>query len=97
MIFEEIAGLVRMTIDKVDGLVAGASLAAPQPFRILRDSMSRRSRKRARSSRPISTCAGIALPARGAPFVIAEVRDRDALRRAQQRMECSCRACPETR
>ena len=37
MIFEEIAGLVRMTIDSVDGRVMGASLAAPQPFRVIRD------------------------------------------------------------
>ena len=37
MIFEEIAGLVRMTIDTVDGLVTGASLGAPQQFRIIRD------------------------------------------------------------
>src|SRR6516225_7285537 len=37
MIFEEIAGLVRMTINSVDGLVTGAALAAPQPFRLIRD------------------------------------------------------------
>src|SRR5271163_4552834 len=37
MVFEEIAGLVRMTIDTDDGLVAGAALAAPQQFRIIRD------------------------------------------------------------
>jgi trans-2,3-dihydro-3-hydroxyanthranilate isomerase len=37
MIFEETAGPVRMTIDIVDCLVAGASLTAPQQFRIIRD------------------------------------------------------------
>src|SRR5271166_6290447 len=37
MIFEEIAGLVRMRIDSVDGRVTGASLAAPQQFRVIRN------------------------------------------------------------
>ena len=37
MIFEEIAGLVRMRIDSVDGRVTGASLAAPQQFRVVRN------------------------------------------------------------
>src|SRR5208283_2839546 len=37
MIFEEIAGLVRMRIDSVDGRVMGASLAAPQQFRVVRN------------------------------------------------------------
>ena len=37
MTFEELAELLRMTIDTVDGLVAGASLATPQKFRIIRD------------------------------------------------------------
>jgi len=37
MIFEEIAGLVRMTIDTDDDLATGAALAAPQQFQIARD------------------------------------------------------------
>jgi trans-2,3-dihydro-3-hydroxyanthranilate isomerase len=89
MIFEEIAGLVRMTIDTVDGLVAGASLAAPQQFRIIRDfdvamiaqacSLEPSDIEVRRHPPCLASC--------GAPFVIAEVRDRAALRRAQQRMD----------
>lgn len=89
MIFEEIAGLVRMTVDTVDGLVVGASLAAPQPFRILRDvdvatiahacSLDSSDIDVRRRPPCLVSC--------GAPFVIAELRDRDALRRAQQRMD----------
>ncbi len=37
MTFEEIAGLVRMTIDTDDDLATGAALAAPQRFQIARD------------------------------------------------------------
>ena len=89
MIFEEIAGLVRMTIDTVDGLVAGASLAAPQQFRIIRDfdvamiaqacSLEPSDIEVRRHPPCLASC--------GAPFVIAEVGDRAALRRAQQRMD----------
>ena len=89
MIFEEIAGLVRMTIDIVDGLVTGASLAAPQQFRIIRDfdvamiaeacSLEPSDIEVRRHPPCLASC--------GAPFVIAEVRDRAALRRAQQRMD----------
>ena len=89
MIFEEIAGLVRMTIDTVDGLIAGASLAAPQQFRIIRDfdvaivaqacSLEPSDIQVRRHPPCLASC--------GAPFVIAEVRDRAALRRAQQRMD----------
>ena len=89
MIFEEIAGLVRMTIDTVDGLVTGAALAAPQPFRLIRDfdivtiaqacSLDPSDIEARRHPPCLASC--------GAPFVIAEVRDRAALRRAQQRMD----------
>lgn len=89
MIFEEIAGLVRMTIDTVDGLVTGASLGAPQQFRIIRDfdiamiaqacSLEPSDIEVRRHPPCLASC--------GAPFVIAEVRDRTALRRAQQRMD----------
>jgi trans-2,3-dihydro-3-hydroxyanthranilate isomerase len=37
VVFEEIAGLVPMTIDIVDGAVVGAALAAPQRFKAIRD------------------------------------------------------------
>ena len=89
MIFEELAGLVRMTIDTVDDVVTGATLAAPQPFRLIR-SLDVATIARACSLDPpdievrrhppcLASC--------GAPFVIAEVRDRAALRRAQQRID----------
>ena len=89
MIFEEIAGLVRMRIDGVDGRVTGASLAAPQQFRIVRNfdvaiiaqacSLDPSDIGVRRHPPCLASC--------GAPFVIAEVRDRAALRRAQQRMD----------
>jgi trans-2,3-dihydro-3-hydroxyanthranilate isomerase len=89
MIFEEIAGLVRMTIDSADGLVTGASLAAPQQFRVIRNfdaamiaqacSLDPSDIEVHRHPPCLASC--------GAPFVIAEVRDRAALRRAQQRMD----------
>jgi trans-2,3-dihydro-3-hydroxyanthranilate isomerase len=89
MIFEEIAGLVRITIDSVDGPVTGASLAAPQQFRVIRNfdvamiaqacSLDTSDIEVRRHPPCLASC--------GAPFVIAEVRDRAALRRAQQRMD----------
>ena len=89
MIFEEIAGLVRMTIETADDLVTGAALAAPQPFRLIRDfevatiaqacSLDPSDIEARRHPPCLASC--------GAPFVIAEVRDRAALRRAQQRMD----------
>jgi trans-2,3-dihydro-3-hydroxyanthranilate isomerase len=89
MIFEEVAGLVRMTIDTVDGLITGASLAAPQQFRVIRNfdvaviaqacSLDASDIEARRHLPCLASC--------GAPFVVAEVRDRAALRRAQQRMD----------
>jgi trans-2,3-dihydro-3-hydroxyanthranilate isomerase len=89
MIFEEIAGLVRMTIDSVDGQVTGASLAAPQQFRIIREfdaalvaqacSLDSTDIEVRRHPPCLASC--------GAPFVLAEVSDRAALRRAQPRMD----------
>ena len=89
MIFEEIAGLVRMRIDSVDGRVMGASLAAPQQFRVVRNfdvamiaqacSLDPSDIEVRRHPPCLASC--------GAPFIIAEVRDRGALRRAQQRMD----------
>jgi trans-2,3-dihydro-3-hydroxyanthranilate isomerase len=89
MIFEEIAGLVRMSIDIVDGVVVGAALAAPQQIKVIRAidaalvaracSLDSAEIETRRHSPCIASC--------GAPFVIAEVRDRDVLRRAQPRMD----------
>ncbi len=89
MIFEEIAGPVRVSIDVVDEVIKGATLAAPQRFHVVRN-FDAASVARACSLDPsdievrrhppcLASC--------GAPFVIAEVRDRAALRRAQQRMD----------
>jgi trans-2,3-dihydro-3-hydroxyanthranilate isomerase len=89
MVFEEIAGLVRITIDTVDGVVAGAALAAPQQFRVIRNfdvaaiaqacSLDPSDIQGHRHPPCLASC--------GTPFIIAEVRDRAALRRAQQRMD----------
>ena len=89
MIFEEVAGLVRMSVDSADGAIVGASLAAPQQFRIIRNfdaamiaqacSLDPSDIEVRRHPPCLASC--------GAPFVIAEVRDRAALRRAQQRMD----------
>jgi trans-2,3-dihydro-3-hydroxyanthranilate isomerase len=89
MVFEEIAGLVPMTIEVVDGAVVGASLAAPQLFKAVRDldpalvaqacSLDLADIETKRHVPRLASC--------GAPFVIAEVRDRDALRRAQPRTD----------
>ena len=89
MIFEEIAGLVRMRIDTDDSVVAGAALAAPQQFRIMRNldvatiaqacSLDPADLETRRHPPCLASC--------GAPFVLAELRDRAALRRAQPRMD----------
>jgi trans-2,3-dihydro-3-hydroxyanthranilate isomerase len=89
MIFEEIAGLVPMAINSVDGIVVGATLAAPQQFKIIRSldpllvaqacSLDSADIETSRHSPCVASC--------GTPFVLAEVRDRDALRRAQPRMD----------
>jgi trans-2,3-dihydro-3-hydroxyanthranilate isomerase len=89
MVFEEIAGLVRMRIDSVDDRVMGASLTAPQQFWVVRNfdvamiaqacSLDSSDIEVRRRPPCLASC--------GAPFVIAEVGDRAALRRAQQRMD----------
>jgi trans-2,3-dihydro-3-hydroxyanthranilate isomerase len=89
LIFEEIAGLVRVALDSVDGRIAGATLAAPQPFHVIRDfdvetvaracSLDAKDIQLRRHQPCLASC--------GTPFVIAEVRDRAALRRAHQRMD----------
>jgi trans-2,3-dihydro-3-hydroxyanthranilate isomerase len=89
MIFEEVAGLVRITIDTVDGVIAGAGFAAPWRFRLIRNfyvamiaqacSLDPSDIEVRRHPPCLASC--------GTPFVIAEVLDRAALRRAQQRMD----------
>ena len=99
MIFEEIAGLVRMTIDTVDGLVTGTSLGAPQQFRIIRDfdvamiaqacSLEPSDIEVRRHPPCLASC--------GAPFVIAEVRDRTGCGGRNSAWMFFCRICRETR
>jgi trans-2,3-dihydro-3-hydroxyanthranilate isomerase len=89
MIFEEIAGLVRITIDAVGGLITGATLAAPRQFRVIRNvdvamvaqacSLDPSDIEVRRHPPCVASC--------GTPFVFAELRDRAALRRVQQRMD----------
>lgn len=89
IVFEEMAGLVRIAIDTADGLITGAALAAPQQFRVIRNfdvapvaracSLDPSDIELRRHPPCLASC--------GAPFAIAEVRDRGALRRAQQRMD----------
>jgi len=89
MVFEEIAGLVSMTIEVANGAVVGAALAAPQPFKAIRD-VDAALVARACSLDPDEISIRRhppCLASCGAPFVIAEVRDREALRRAQPRMD----------
>ena len=89
MIFEEKAGLVRMTIETAEGRVAGASLAAPQQFRAFRNfDVATIAQACSLDSSDIEARRHLpCLASCGARFVIAEVRDRAALRRAQQRMD----------
>ena len=99
MIFEETAGLVRMTIDIVDwsrrGSVSSRTPAIPDHSRFRRrnDRASVLARAVGYRGAPAAPC----LASCGAPFVIAEVGDRAALRRAQQRMGVFCRICRKTR
>jgi trans-2,3-dihydro-3-hydroxyanthranilate isomerase len=89
MIFEEIAGLVPMRIDIVGGVVMGATLAAPQQFKVIR-TIDVALVAQACSLDPAEIETNRHLPciaSCGAPFVIAEVRDREVLRRAQPRMD----------
>jgi trans-2,3-dihydro-3-hydroxyanthranilate isomerase len=85
VVFEETAGLVTVRILRAQGEVVGAELTAPQPFR------------RGTEIDPALVAAAISLPVDdvstnrhgpvvasvGLPFVIAELRSRDALRRIQ--------------
>ena len=99
MIFEEIAGLVRMSIDIVDGIVMGAALAAPQQFKVIRAidaalvaracSLDPAEIEINRHSPCIASC--------GAPFVIAEVRDQTRCVERNREWMSSCRNCLETR
>ncbi len=93
MIFEEVAGLVRMELTRRGAAVAGASLAAPQPLAV----------GEAVAPEVVAEACGIAVTAIetrdhgpviascGAPFVFAELKDRHALAAAQPRADVFAR------
>ena len=100
MIFEEIAELVRMRIDSVDDRVTGASLAAPQHFRVIRNfDVPIWSRKRARLTRSISGCAGTrhVSPVAARPSSLLKCATEHRYAGPSSAWTSSCRTCPETR
>ena len=99
LVFEEIAGLVRMALLKQGPAIAGARLAAPQPL-VIGDALSCDIVAEAcaldaadietRHHQPcIASC--------GAPFVMAELKSREALAAAQPRAEAFARHLPRDR
>jgi trans-2,3-dihydro-3-hydroxyanthranilate isomerase len=97
--FEEIAGLVRMTLLKQGSAITGARLAAPQPL-VIGDTVScdivaeacalAASDIETRHHQPcIASC--------GAPLVMAELKSREALATAQPRAEAFARHLPRDR
>jgi trans-2,3-dihydro-3-hydroxyanthranilate isomerase len=97
--FEEIAGLVHMTLLKQGTTIVGARLAAPQPL-VIGDTVScevvaeacalAASDIETRHHQPsIASC--------GAPFVMAELKSREALAAAQPRAEVFARHLPRDR
>jgi trans-2,3-dihydro-3-hydroxyanthranilate isomerase len=81
MVFEEIAGLVRMRIDSVDDRVTGASLAAPQQFWVVRNFDVAIIAQACSLDPSDIEVRRHAMPRQLRRAVIAEVRDRAALRR----------------
>jgi trans-2,3-dihydro-3-hydroxyanthranilate isomerase len=97
--FEEIAGLVRITLSKQRSAFVGARLAAPQPL-VIGDMLPCEivaeactldaSAVETRRHQPcIASC--------GAPFVMAELKSREALAAAQPRAEAFARHLPRDR
>jgi trans-2,3-dihydro-3-hydroxyanthranilate isomerase len=97
--FEEIAGLVRMTLLQQGSAIVGARLAAPQPL-VIGDTVSceivaeacalAASAIETRHHQPcIASC--------GAPLVMAELKSREALAAAQPRAEAFARHLPRDR
>jgi trans-2,3-dihydro-3-hydroxyanthranilate isomerase len=89
LVFEEIAGLVRIDLLKRESIIVGARLAAPQPLVIGEDV----------PCEIVSEACGISVaeiePGRhqpciascGVPFVLAELKNRSALAAAQPRFD----------
>jgi trans-2,3-dihydro-3-hydroxyanthranilate isomerase len=99
LVFEEIAGLVRMTLLKQGSAIVGARLAAPQPL-VVGDTLYSEAVAEAcsltatdietRHHQPcIASC--------GAAFVMAELKSREALAAAQPRAEIFARYLPRDR
>ncbi len=99
LVFEEIAGLVRMALLKQGSAIVGARLAAPQPL-VVGDTLSSEAVAEACSLNPadietrhhqpcIASC--------GAPFVMAELKSREALAAAQPRTDIFARHLPRDR
>jgi trans-2,3-dihydro-3-hydroxyanthranilate isomerase len=96
LVFEEIAGLVRMDLVKHGAVVAGASLAAPQalavgdavPAELVAEACALAVDDiETRHHQPcVASC--------GAPFIMAELRERRALAAAQPRAEVFARRLP---
>src|ERR1700722_14666960 len=97
--FEEIAGLVRMTLLKQGSAIVGGGVAAPQPLGV-GSTLSSEAVAEACSLDPadietrhhqpcIASC--------GAPFVMAELKSRKALAAAQPRAEAFARHLPRDR
>jgi trans-2,3-dihydro-3-hydroxyanthranilate isomerase len=85
LLFEEIAGLVPVEIQKESGKIVGAELTAPQPLR----------RMTQLSAQQVAACLSLSpadvrvdrqtpqIVSVGSPFLVAEVTSREALRKAK--------------
>jgi len=99
LVFEEIAGLVRMALLKQGSAIVGARLAAPQPL-VIGDTVSAEvvAEACALAASDIETCHHQPCIANcGAPFVMAELKSRQALAAARPRTEVFARHLPRDR
>ncbi len=97
--FEEIAGLVRMTLLKQGSAFVGARLAAPQPL-VIGDTVPGEIVAEACSLTAADIETGHHQPciaSCGAPFVMVELKSREALAAAQPRAEVFARHLPRDR
>ena len=84
-VFEEIAGLVPLTLIRERGVTVGAELRAPEPLSV-RSQVSREIAAQCLSLRPADIAVGTHPPqilSVGLPFLVVEVASRDALRAAK--------------
>jgi trans-2,3-dihydro-3-hydroxyanthranilate isomerase len=94
LVFEEDAGLVPVTLSSEAGVVVGAELTAPEPLRRL----SKVSRKDAADCLHLQVedilTAEPQVISVGLPFLVAELLNRDALRRAKPHLAAHERVLP---